>query len=585
MNEVINSALFDAIINGLSNAESFDSAVECLSAIFRETRDVDESLDSIQKIYPRIKALQRDIAKAFDEEDEETFRGLTRIFSEAGEAWVVLVARLPVQFRDLVQSVLECAARDKEKAAISLTFNFWYELKQLLTLEKYIEARVQFADLFSTLVDVMIGHLQFPKPESGNEKDLFEGDREREEKFREFRHQMGDVLKDCCEVIGSTECLQKSYDLIEAWVNTSGSQAPVGRVPDWQSLEAPLFSMRAMGRMVPPDENIMLPRLVPLITKIPDHEKVKFQAVMALGRYTEWTSRHPDTLESQLTFIMAAFDHQSKEVVQAAALSFQFFCVDCADLLKDYVEQLQSFYEAKLNRLPSQGQEEITEGVAAVLVKQPTDKIYNLLKLCCDPVIGRLKSMAQTANDEASKLAVAGKLGFYPFVFPPLFCPVHSDSGAKTPDIDHLQLVTIFVQIVQPHVPSTETNPAVEYCRDIFPILIKIAEHFSTFVPILERICRCWRYMVLSYRSALAPLLPQLTDILASGFAASRQGCFLWVSSSVVREFSEGAENVDGATSSAVHQFSEQQTINFLRALNDLPPEELPDGECSKYAS
>lgn len=410
MNQVINSALFDAIINGLANPESFDSAVECLSAIFRETRDVDESLGSIQQIYPRIKALQREIAKAFDEEDEETSRGFTRIFSEAGEAWVVLIARLPVQFRDLVQSVLECAARDKEKTAISLTFNFWYELKQLLTLEKYIEARVQFADLFSTLVDVMIGHLQFPKPESGNEKDLFEGDREREEKFREFRHQMGDVLKDCCEVIGSTECLQKSYDLIESWVNTSGSQAPTGRVPDWQSLEAPLFSMRAMGRMVPPDENIMLPRLVPLITRIPDHEKVKFQAVMALGRYTEWTSRHPETLESQLTFIMAAFDHQSKEVVQAAALSFQFFCVDCAELLKDYIEQLQSFYEAKLNRLPSQGQEEITEGVAAVLVKQPTGKIHNLLKLCCDPVIGRLKTMAQTANDEPSKLAVAGKL-------------------------------------------------------------------------------------------------------------------------------------------------------------------------------
>ena len=408
VNDVVNSTLLDAIVDALSTGESFDSAVECLSAIFRETRDVDESLEVIQKIFPRITAIRPKVAQAAEEEDAETFRGVTRIFSEAGEAWVVLIARMPEQFRELVEAVLECAARDNEHEVISLTFNFWFELKQLLTLEKYIEARAQYAHLFSTLVDIMIGHLQFPKPESGNERDLFEGDREQEEKFREFRHQMGDVLKDCCEVIGVTECLRKSYELIESWAKNHGAQAENGRIPQWQSLEASLFSMRAMGRMVPPTENIMLPRLIPLIAQIPNQEKVRFQAVMALGRYSEWTASHPDTLQSQLDFIMSAFDHPSQEVARAAALSFRFFCVDCADLLKDYVTQLQQFYESKINRLPTTSQEEITEGVAAVLAKQPPHKVYQLFKLYCDPVVERLKSMAQSASDEKSKLALAG---------------------------------------------------------------------------------------------------------------------------------------------------------------------------------
>lgn len=397
-------------MNALSTGEAFDSAVECLSAIFQETKDVDESLDVIQKMFPRINALRPKIVQAVEDEDTETFRGLTRIFSEAGEAWVVLIARMPGQFRELVAAVLECAARDKDREVMRLTFLFWFQLKQLVTLDNYIEARAQLADLFSILVDIMIGHLQFPKPESGNERDLFEGDREQEEKFREFRHEMGDVLKDCCEVIGVTECLRKSYDLIEKWVSTNGSQAQNGRIPQWQSLEAPLFSLRAMGSKVPPTENIMLPRLVPLITQIPDHEKVRFQAVMALGRYTEWTAKHPDTLQAQLQFILAAFDHPSQEVVRAAALSFRFFCIDCADLLKEHITELQQFYETKVNKLNFASQEEITEGVAAVVAKQPADQIYSFFKLYCDPVVERMRSVARSASNEKSKLALAGKL-------------------------------------------------------------------------------------------------------------------------------------------------------------------------------
>lgn len=77
----------------------------------------------------------------------------------------------------------------------------------------------------------------------------------------------------------------------------------------------------------------------------------------------------------------------------------------------------------------------------------------------------------------------------------------------------------------------------------------------------------------------MAPLLPQLAEKLASGFNASRQGCFLWATDSIVREFSEGAEDVDQNTTAAIFTFFEQQTTTFLRVMNDLPPEELPDSE------
>lgn len=89
--------------------------------------------------------------------------------------------------------------------------------------------------------------------------------------------------------------------------------------------------------------------------------------------------------------------------------------------------------------------------------------------------------------------------------------------------------------------------------------------------------------MIFSYRTATKPILPALADKIASCFAASRKGCFLWTTDAILREFSEGAENVDEATSDAIYHFFEQQAVSMLRALNDLPPGDLPDGTFFQY--
>lgn len=136
---------------------------------------------------------------------------------------------------------------------------------------------------------------------------------------------------------------------------------------------------------------------------------------------------------------------------------------------------------------------------------------------------------------------------------------------------------------MQPYVPLNEQNPAVKYCQEILPIMSAIAENFTHSTPILERVCRCWRYMVLSYRTAVLPLLPSLAQQLANGFQNTRQGCFLWATDSVLREFAAGAEYVNDSTSQAIYHFFEQQAVAFLRIMNDLPPSELPDGMSTSF--
>jgi transportin-3 len=404
----VSSPLLNVIFHALDTEQSFEAATDCLCAIFKETRDVDECLRTIQILLPKVVALRPRIAQAAQQEDTELFKSVTRIFAEAGEAWVILIAREPTVFRPLVEAVLECAARDMDRDAIALTFIFWYELKLYLVLEIYIQARMEYVDVYSKLVDVMLKQLEFPTPDDPSETDLFDGDREAEEKFREFRHHMGDVLKDCCEIMGVTECLSKVLERIKAWMGSYASQATAVSVPHWQQLEAPLFSMRAMGRMVDKDEDIILPQIMPLIVQIPHHEKLRFATIMVLGRYTEWTSNHPELLESQFTYIVSSFETDSKEIVRAAAMAMKFFCTDCKHLLSGQVVQLQNFYNQTLDKLPGISQEELTEGVASVVAVQPPAQIFQLMKLYCDPLMARLMTLANQATDDEGKLAVAG---------------------------------------------------------------------------------------------------------------------------------------------------------------------------------
>ncbi|KAK0704203.1 armadillo-type protein [Apiosordaria backusii] len=547
---VVNSPLMSAVLHGVAHAHSLLAAAECLTVICRETKEVDDNRDTIALLLPRLLDLRPRIQAIVDEEDTYGFKAITRLFAEAGESWALLVAREPQHFRPVVDCLLECCARDKDKDVLHHTFHFWYELKQYLTLEHYIEARVQLVDVFAQLVDILLKQLEYPASDDPNNVDLFDGDREQEEKFREFRHHMGDTLKDACEVMGVSACLTKVYDAIKLWQEKFGSLATPTSVPHWQSLEAPLFAMRAMGRMVDNSDSSVLPQIFPLLVQIPvSNEKLRFAAIMVFGRYTEWTAAHPEFLEPQFQYIVSSFQSDSQEILRAAAQSFKYFCTDCKSLLSPQVIQLQAFYDGILDKLPTPSKEEVTEGVAVVLGVQKPEEIYSLLKLYCDPLINRLMVKANQATDDKSKVDLA----------------------------DHINLLTNFAQNVVPYIPLGQENPAVKYWQEIFPILSTILDNFISFIPICERVCRCWRNMVISYRTAVTPLLGPLANKLAEGFAASKQGCFLWATSAVLREFSEDREHVDEGITDNIYVFFEAQATNVLRTMSDIKPIDLPD--------
>lgn len=68
-----------------------------------------------------------------------------------------------------------------------------------------------------------------------------------------------------------------------------------------------------------------------------------------------------------------------------------------------------------------------------------------------------------------------------------------------------------------------------------------------------------------------------MADKLAAGFAESKQGCFLWTTAAILREFAEDREHVSPSTTDAIYTFFEAQSRTTLRMMSSLEPRDLPD--------
>jgi len=536
--KVVNSPLLNLIFQALFDIDTFESAVECICSMIRETRDVDESMPVIQALYPLVISLRPKITECKD--DPDAYSGYTRLFAEAGESWHMLIARAPKDFRGLVEAIAECTAFDEDLDVVQYTFHFWYLLKQMIVMDRYNEARNELGDIYLTLVHVIIDHLQYP---AGDGADLFDGDREEEDKFKDFRHEMGDVLKDCCSVIGASRALGSALTKVIEKLNAlnNGAQVP------WQQIEAPLFSMRAMAREVDIYEDEILPQFMKILEKLPEHEKIRYATTLVLGRYTEWTAKHPEYLELQLNYITNGFTNPSKAVISAAAQALKHFCQDCSQHLTNFVDQLYPFYENVAGTLDLRSYYEVTDGIAHVVRAQPLDVMLQALQYFGNPICTRLLEKAQLPGNDQ----------------------LHRDIA------DEIELLNIFVETVDVEAPIGTKNPTAQFVIEVLPVISQLLDKhgFSSYVA--ERGAKFIRFSLFSCGSDLLDVLPTIAELLASQFQKTHFGCYLYVTGTVFREFSR--EDTSENIKASVWAFGQEQITTFFKYLATINPANAPD--------
>lgn len=314
------SPFFNYIFDSLASEALFDDSVDLLVDLIHETQDISDNMEPIQAIVPRLLPLRAPLKAAIEAEELETVRGFCRIFVEAGECYAQLMLQHPAEFMPVVEAIAECSAYS-ELEVVSMTLNFWWQLAVGLRKGGFVNdpACQPFLEVIARLVDTIILHLRYPDDAeslTGQEKD----------DFRAFRHDIGNTLKDCCSVLGSTACLARSFAALEA-------EVAKGPSAHWQIVEAALFSIRTMGAKVDLQENAIMPRLFQAIPQLPQlNAKVRYSATLVVGRYTEWLSEHSEYLPKMMEYVFSGFNEGDRDVTASCAMALKYLCKDCSSV-------------------------------------------------------------------------------------------------------------------------------------------------------------------------------------------------------------------------------------------------------------
>ena len=295
----------------LASNDLFDVAVNVICDTIHETQEVDDNQEVIGLITPQVIALEPLLTTWTDDSDK--IRGLARIFAEAGEMYRGLILHHTETFFPLVKAIGHCSAHP-DLDVVPITFPFWMRLAQ--SIGKKPSVSPLFHEAYQSLMNIIIRHLHFPTTAVSQTS-------QEAENFRHFRHVMGDTLKDCCVVLGTDVCLMTAYGLVTNALSRDPSTV------SWQEVEAPLFSMRSMGAEMDPDDENVVPKIVELIPNLPNHPRIQYATLLLIARYTEWTSKHPDYLPTQLQYVSAGFDSPEEDVQMAAGQALKYLCQDC----------------------------------------------------------------------------------------------------------------------------------------------------------------------------------------------------------------------------------------------------------------
>lgn len=523
-------SLAKLMFHSLTVDDTFESAAECLCSVFRETRDID-NYQLIDALYQQLLSVHDAFTKNPGKlDDPETVSGLTRIYAEAGESWHVLIAKNASHFKPLVQILLECCKYDQDLDVVKYTFYFWYQLKQMLTLPKFEASRAELLPIYLELILVIIFHLRYPTNLSDN--NLFDGDKEAEDKFKEFRYEMGDVLKDCCAVVGPQRALNVPFQQINDMINLQGGQ--------WQLLEAPLFSMRVMAKEVSKKEKTILPTIMRLLVRLPEHPKIRYATTLVLGRYSEWTANNPEFLEPQLNYIIEGFlgdVSSTTDIVNATSQALMYFCQDCAPLLINYMEQLYMLYKQVQDKLGTTAVYDLVDGLSHVIREMPADKQYMAAETFLTPTLMKI-----------SELSAGNPL----------------DEAVTTQLRDEGEILSIYQNIARCYNYEVPTCPTASFfIEKIWPIITTVLSKFGKSLKVSEFYLRIIKNAVQGCTTYLTPIIGEICNLLHDGFKATLYGCYLWVTGVVIQCSPEFAESLQ-----AIFQLALSQSNAFFQIIS-----------------
>ncbi|RHZ08879.1 hypothetical protein DYB37_009960 [Aphanomyces astaci] len=137
---------------------------------------------------------------------------------------------------------------------------------------------------------------------------------DKQQDFKNFRMELGDILQDCCVLLGTDLVLAHCVQGLHA-ILTDPDSSPDAQ---WESIEAHLYSFRSIARQVelqlqdsakaghPPMDETPLHTIFAFLPRFPAHPAIQYTSCLVISRYAEWLAGAGAAyLASLLTFVDA----------------------------------------------------------------------------------------------------------------------------------------------------------------------------------------------------------------------------------------------------------------------------------------
>merc|ERR1719487_956836 len=137
--------------------------------------------------------------------------------------------------------------------------------------------------------------------------------------------------------------------------------------------------MRSMGAAIDIYDDVLVPKIMEMLPKLPPHPRIRYAAILVIGRYTHWTQQHPQHIQFQLPYVSSGFDDNDPEVLAAASQTMKYLCKDCPEHLVAFLPQLHSFIQTVSGKLGAQDLLDLSAAIAHIIVAMPPHEIASAL--------------------------------------------------------------------------------------------------------------------------------------------------------------------------------------------------------------
>ncbi len=511
------------VLSNISAAQDLhEAATDCAIALVVQLEQIDTSQEWAakleQSVYSVIKSLEQSAyLPCVATEDSLKAVNYCRIFTELGESLLYKIVHntcptqaVPFYATNIFDSVLTCCGHPDYEIP-DITFNLWYRLSEEVYQRGDGALTCLFAPYIERLIVALCRHCQM-EPDT-------EGIQEEGEDFTEFRYRCFELVKDVGFIVGSANIFRQMFDYLKS----------VGPSAGWEVIEAALFIMSAVAKIILPSENDAVPQVLESILSMPaekTHVAVRHTSIKLVGELGEWVQEHPQQLDRILQWLLVSM--RDPKLSSEAATALQNVAITCrSHMLPNFEGLTQLLRTLDTFSLKPHAANGLIKGVVVILSSMPLEQVGPnlavIVRLQLDPLRAILSNAAHAQNG-------GGQTPQQPAT------PIGKNSSAD-PVLYLDRLATIF-RYIQPVVPSGTPHPCLPVLEEMWPVLSTTLETYPENSRVMERCCRTVRFAVRCIRTQAAPLLEPVVKQIVAIYAIMPHSCFLYLGSIFVDEFS-----------------------------------------------